>query len=209
MFIELVDALRCTSTHEESWLVASATRMDARHIVDGMLGCPVCAAEYPIANGVADFRRAFGDATPAGLASGGELAMRLAALLDLADARGFAILCGGWGAAAHHLAAIVETPLLVIDPPAGVTGMPGISVIRCDEVLPLAPATARAIALDAGGLERVASAVRTVKPKGRVVADADLSVPDGVSELARDARWWVGEREPESSPLVSLHVRRG
>jgi hypothetical protein len=37
MFIELVDALRCPVPHEESWLVASADRMEARHIVDGTL----------------------------------------------------------------------------------------------------------------------------------------------------------------------------
>src|SRR6476620_4400515 len=58
MFIELVDALRCPNTHEESWLVASADRMEARHIVSGSLGCPICKSEFPIRDGVVDFRTA-------------------------------------------------------------------------------------------------------------------------------------------------------
>ena len=50
MFIELVDALRCPVAHAESWLVAAAIRMEARHIVDGTLGCPVCSAELLLLN---------------------------------------------------------------------------------------------------------------------------------------------------------------
>src|SRR5690242_21064587 len=90
MFIELVDALRCPVPHEESWLVASATRMEARHIVDGLLGCPVCHAEYPIRNGVADFRREPTlplEAAPDPFLRGdATTAMRLAAFLGLSDA---------------------------------------------------------------------------------------------------------------------------
>ena len=56
MFIELVDALRCPQPHAESWLVVASTRTQARHILEGTLGCPVCRAEYPIVDGVVDFR---------------------------------------------------------------------------------------------------------------------------------------------------------
>ena len=140
MFIELVDALRCPVPHEESWLVAAAVRMEARHIVEGTLGCPVCAAEYPISGGVVDFRRAGGQVRPAHPVSDAEQAMRLAAMLDLSSADGFAVLLGDWGAHAAQLAAIVELPLILIDPPVDVTGSPGISVLRCDGELPLADA---------------------------------------------------------------------
>ena len=34
MFIELVDSLRCVASHEETWLVASVSRMDGRHVVE-------------------------------------------------------------------------------------------------------------------------------------------------------------------------------
>ena len=159
MFIELVDALRCPVPHEESWLVAAAVRMEARHIVEGTLGCPVCSAEYPIRDGVVDFRRDGGVIAAAHVASHAELAMRLAALLNLADAQGFAVLLGEWGAHAHELASIVETPLVVVDPPADVVGAPGVSVLRCDgSDVPLAVGSARAMAID-DGVEEVASGV--------------------------------------------------
>jgi uncharacterized protein YbaR (Trm112 family) len=216
MFIELVDALRCPVPHEESWLVASATRMEARHIVDGLLGCPVCQAQYPIRNGVADFRRsesrldspATGSppGTPRGNAAS---AMRLAAFLGLSDALGFAVLLDEWGAEASALRELVETPLLLVDPPPGTEGEPGVSVVLSDGVPPLAAGAARATAIATSSAERVAAAVRITRAGGRVVAPATVALPAGVRELARDETLWVGEKETAVSPLVTLHVRRG
>lgn len=209
MFIELVDALRCPVAHEESWLVAAAVRMEARHIVHGTLGCPVCAAEYPIRDGVVDMRRAPGRAPAAHAASSADDAMRIAALLDLSDAQGFAVLLGSWGSHAAHLSFVAEVPLVLIDPPTELTGSPGVSVIRCDGPLPLAEGAARAMAIDAGDAGRVASAIRATRAKGRILAPAHVPVPGGVTELARDEATWVGERAASTSPLVTLHVRRG
>ena len=209
MFIELVDALRCPVPHEESWLVAAALRMEARHIVEGTIGCPVCAAEYPIARGVVDFRRTAGHAPATPEASTPDDAMRIAALLGLSDAQGFAVLLGSWGSHATELGAVTELPLVLVDPPEDVTGSPGISVLRTDGLVPLAVGAARAMALDAGDAARVESAVRATRTKGRILAPAQVAVPDGVKELARDDRAWVGEREPAGSPLIALHVRRG
>jgi uncharacterized protein YbaR (Trm112 family) len=208
MFIELVDALRCPVAHAESWLVASADRMEARHIVEGTLGCPVCRAEYPIHRGVVDFRRESPRRLPPRTAPDPEQAMRLAAFLDLSDASGFAVLAGARGAHAPLVRAQVDTPLVLIDPPEDVEGEPGISVLRCDGELPLAAGAARGVAIDGGSPERVASAVRATRATGRVVASASTPLPDGVREIARDDTDWVGEREPLASPVVTLHVRR-
>jgi uncharacterized protein YbaR (Trm112 family) len=209
MFIELVDALRCPVPHEESWLVATPSRMIFRHIVEGTIGCPVCRAEYPVSRGVADFRRGAHTALPAAAPADDAQAARLAAFLDLVDPTGFAALLGRWSVHAPALRAMVETPLVVVDPPDETEGEPGISVIRCDGVLPLAPGTARGIAIDEGSDERVASAVLATRPMGRVVAATSVPLPGGVTELARDEAMWVGERQAIASPLVSLHVRRG
>ena len=208
MFIELVDALRCPVAHAESWLVAAAIRMEARHIVDGTLGCPVCSAEYPIRDGVVDFRTHPGQ--PVALASTHDpaLALRLAAMLDLADSHGFAVLLGAWGSHAGALSAVAETPLLLIDPPGDVGGSPGISVLRCDGCVPLAIGAARATAIDNGDSARVESAVRATRAKGRVLAPVSVELPAGVRELVRDDAVWVGERASDVSPLVTLHVRR-
>jgi uncharacterized protein YbaR (Trm112 family) len=209
MFIELVDALRCPVPHEESWLVAATARMEARHIVDGTLGCPVCSAQYTIRRGVVDFRRAASEVVAPPVVSDAAQAMRIAALLDLSEAHGFAVLLGDWGAHAYELASIVELPLLLIDPPADITGAPGISVLRTDGELPLAAGSARAMAIDAASASRAPSAVRATRVNGRVLAPVAVELPAEVRELARDESVWVGERTAPSSPLVSLHVRRG
>jgi hypothetical protein len=209
MFIELVDALRCPTPHEESWLVAAATRMAFRHIVEGTLGCPVCHAQYPIHRGVVDFRRAPRSAPTPDVPPDEEQATRLAAFLDLADRTGFAVLLGPWSVHAPLLRALVETPLVVVDPPEGMEGEPGISVIRCDGEIPLAAGAARGMAIDAGSDSRVASAVRATRVKGRLVAPVSVAVPAEVKELARDDAVWVAEREAAASPLLTLHVRRG
>ncbi len=209
MFIELVDALRCPNPHEESWLVAAATRMEFRHIVDGTMGCPVCKAQYPVRRGVVDFRRAGTAVVPQPSPPDHAEAARLAAFLDLTDRTGFAVLLGAWSVHAPLVRGLVETPLIIVDPPDGTEGEPGISVLLCDGPIPIAAGSARGMAIDGGGVTRVASAVRATRAKGRVYAPVSVPVPDGVTELARDAATWVGERGTSASALVSLHVRRG
>ncbi len=208
MFIELVDALRCPVPHEESWLVASTGRMVFRHIVEGTLGCPVCKAQYPIRRGIVDFRRAPHALLPPEAPPDDEQATRLAALLDLSDESGFALLLGAWSVHAPLVRGRAETPLMLVDPPEGMEGEPGISGIRCDGVLPIAPGAARGVAIDGGAPARVASAVRATRAKGRLVAPVTLPLPAEVSELARDETVWVGERDAPASPLLTLHVRR-
>jgi uncharacterized protein YbaR (Trm112 family) len=207
MFIELIDALRCPNQHEESWLVLAASRMEHRYVVTGTLGCPVCLSEFPIENGVADFRLAGGSVPPRpDVVIGPDDAMRLAALLDLADATGFAVLLGGWGKSADALHEIVETPLLLVDPPETVEASPGISVVRCDGHIPVASGAARGVACDSA--QRVEECARIAKARGRLVAPASTLIPFGANELARDSRLWVAEVESVSSRPVALHVRR-
>ena len=214
MFIELVDALRCPRPHEESWLVLAASRMEARHVEEGTLGCPVCHAEYPIRGGIADFRV---DAAPAASHSADAPsavdhvpADALAAMLDLGDALGFAVLLGEWGRRAGALLELEPIPpLLLVNPPDGVPIVPGLSGVRSDAASPLAPGAARAAAADGAHAQHLTWAVQATRAGGRVVAPAAAGVPPGVRELVRDARLWVGEREAAPSPLVRLHVRRG
>ena len=218
MFIELVDTLRCPRAHEESWLVLAAARIEARHIQEGTLGCPICRAEFSVRDGVADFRLD----SPGNAAEGPQLAAsasdviegvsadHLAALLDLGDALGFVVLMGAWGRRATSLLELdVVPPLLLVDPPDDVQIVPGLSGVRSGASLPLAAGAARAVAVDDVGTARLESAVRVTRARGRIVAPAAASVPEGVRELARSGAVWVGEREAAPSDLVRLHVRRG
>ena len=208
MFIELVDALRCPRPHEESWLVVAAERLVARHIVAGTLGCPVCAAEYPIRDGIVDFSGGAARPVAAAIPPSAEQAVRLAALLALDDAQGFAVLLGEWGAHAIELRGLVECPLVLVDPPDDVEAAPGLSIIRTGGSLPIAAGSARGVAVDAGHPERVASAVTVTRSGGRVLAPAAAPLPAGLRELARDTAGWVAEREAAPSGLVTLRVRR-
>src|SRR5690348_2618664 len=115
MFIELIDVLRCPNAHEESWLVLASRRIDGRDVMEGVLGCPVCASEFPITDGVVRFARdARRDAAPE-QPSEAE-ALRLAALLDLATPRGYAIIVGALGSSAPTLRALTDVPLLLVNP---------------------------------------------------------------------------------------------
>lgn len=164
--------------------------------MDGVLGCPVCGAEYVIARGVVRF-----DAVelPAPVTPNAEEAMRLAAFLELTDASGFALLFGRWGAHVDQVRRLSETPLVLVNPPAAIEGEAA-GIILARDALPLARSSARAAALD----ERVSadlarSAVSAVRTGGRVIGPISIALPEGLAELARDAQVWVAEKTAAAS----------
>ena len=213
MFIELIDVLRCPNAHEESWLVLASGRLDERDMMEGVLGCPVCEAEYPIANGVIRFARESRAHAVAG-SSSEEEALRLAALLDLATPKGYAIITGTLGNHAPYLQALTDVQLLLVNPPPGVEMGSGVSGITVDPewtMLPLASSSARAVALDdLATPAQLLAALRVVRPSGRVLAPLALSLPDGISELARDDRQWLAERgsAARESGIIPLERRK-
>jgi uncharacterized protein YbaR (Trm112 family) len=209
MFIELVDVLRCPEPHEETWLVLAATHVVDRDVMEGTLGCPVCAAEYPIVNGVARFDRGMPHvAEPS--ETNEEEALRLAAQLNLADPRGYAVLVGATAAQGPLVATMTGVQLLLVDPPPEIgmgLGISGLTTPAGSAMLPLARASARGIALDAAtSAERARAAVEVVRTGGRLVAPISLELPDGLAELARDDRVWVAERSAATatSGVISL-----
>jgi len=210
MFIELVDMLRCPNRHEESWLVLAADRTNGRYVMDGMLGCPICHAEYPIVAGVARFG---GPPVARTCPPDASESLRLAALLDLSDARGYTILVGATGNHAPGMRELTDVQLLLVDPPAGIEMGNGLSGLTTNQasVLPVAAASARAIALDDSATPALLDAALTVLvPGGRLLAPVRLPLPAEVSELARDDRHWLAERlrTPVSSGIVSIDRRR-
>ena len=206
MFIEFVDSLRCPHPHAESWLVASAERMEGRDIVTGVLGCPVCKSQFAIADGVADFRAApAARSGPPGPARDAGDAERMAALLDLTDDRGYAVLSGEWTVLGPAIRSLTGVHVMLVNPLNGIRMGGGISGMAVDDVLPLAPRSARGIALSAAATPQfLASAFRAVAPLGRVVAPVAVPVPREVSELARDSDVWVGVNNAEPGAIVEL-----
>jgi len=205
MFLPLIDRLRCLNVHEDTWLVASIDRADERDVVEGTLGCPVCSAEYRIREGVVWF----GDAPAAAAqAPSSAEALRLAAALDLTDARMTAILHGSWGAHASVLRGLSHAQMLLVNPPHGVTSGDGISIVR-SPVAPVAAGWADAAALDlAAGDAMAASVTTSLRTGGRLLAPAGAELPAGFSELARDADVWVAQLDAGAVAGAPIAISR-
>jgi hypothetical protein len=209
MFIELIDVLRCTRAHEESWLVGAFDEVQDRDVIRGRLGCPVCHAEYPIERGTVHFdvgpRATL--AVPAGPPGSPDETLRLAAMLGLAGAGGVVLLGGGWGAYAESLEQLVPARYVAINP-AGVAPLgPSGSVLMTAGTVPLGAGSVRGAALDERTLDLAPGALRALATRGRLVAPASSALPSGVAELARDERHWVAERGAAASAPVALRTR--
>lgn len=208
MHVELIGMLRCPSGGH-SLLVAAATLTRDRRVLEGTLGCPVCAAEYEIAGGVALF------ATQAVVARAAppseDAATRLAAFLELSDARGFALLSGSTGAHAGHVQRLSATPLVLVNPPHQASGFDVVAAIRTVDSLPFADGLARAAALDGSESPALAAAiVRVVRGGGRVTGPVHQPLPPELVEIARDHQDWVAERVAAPPPTIRLvEIARG
>jgi uncharacterized protein YbaR (Trm112 family) len=189
MFVPLVDVLRCTNAHVDTWLVASIERAEERDIKEGTLGCPSCLSEYPIREGIVYFVE---PSTPLSFQPPRESdAMRLAAALDLTDPRMTAVLQGAWGAHAQLVRAYSPAELLLLNPPGGQTSGDGISIVMSD-VAPLAAASTNAVAVDSSVSDELfASLRRSMRAGARLLAPAPMPLPPGFVELARDEDVWV------------------
>ena len=206
MFISLVDILRCPNAHEETWLVASIDRADNRDIRVGTLGCPICTGEYPIRDGIVIFDEAL--PPPPYHAPSEEDAIRLAAALDLTDARMIAVLQGDWGVQAPIIAGMSPVQLILVNPPDGITSGDGASIVRAASA-PLARGSVDAAAFDGSASPAmIASLVASLRPGGRLVAPASTPMPEGATELVRDDDIWVAHVEGAATSAPISLARR-
>ncbi len=207
MFTELIDMLRCPNAHEDSWLVATSTRSAERHILDGVLGCPVCRASFAIEDGEARFgtARRDGEAPP----FDEDTAFRLAAQLHLLEAPQPILVTGEWSRAipallriiAHVKVFVGDTHLtLPLDERVSTLTLPAAG-------LPLATGALRGLALDAAHVSAplLGAAARVVRTKGRLVVPAGTALDlSDWTPLASDAHHTVAERLPSASAPIPL-----
>lgn len=206
MHIELTEMLRCPAAHRDEFLVLSTGEMTGRHVRTGLVGCPVCRRNYPIAGGVADFRDAPAaparPAAPAPSGAAGEPASDVAALqalLDLGGPGGFVVLVGEAARHAAGLAALMGGVHFVgVNAPADVADFDALSLLRTDAVLPLRAGMARAVLVGRDVAESaawVAEAVRVLLHGRRLVVARELAAPPaGTRPLAAGQGLWVGEK---------------
>jgi hypothetical protein len=206
VFIEMIDLLRCINAHEDTWLVASFREVTNRIVTEGMLGCPICRAEYQIRNGVADFTRgesiADYEVERAHVSHRREeLATRAGAYLDATQPGATIVLGGLWAYAAQELAEMGDLRVIALNPPREVKESERVGIVRSAGAIPLASNSCHGAALDAWfSIETVDEAIRVARPLGRIVGPTSLNASTAVV-LAHDEQYWVGEKAPE---IVSL-----
>jgi len=208
VFIEMLDLLRCVNPHEDTWLVASLKAISNRFVIDGILGCPVCHAEYGVRHGIVDFRQE-GDSLPTPSPGSGpvprnreELATRVGAFLNATEPGATLVVGGAWGNAAQELSVMTETRVLVLNPAKEVDESETVGLLRVSREIPLAAGSALGVAVDASfPPEIISSAVKVVRPGGRILAPTSMTPPAGAAILARDDRFWVAEKPAEMIPL--------
>ncbi len=177
MLLELTEVLRCPRDHEESFVVCVSYAAEGRHVVRGLVGCPLCHAEFPIRNGVLDLSEALGAGAraaepgegvrspgaeastpgaqpgargPAPERTGSAAALTpeaLATFLDLRGPGGYAVLAGGAGRLAAGLAALVPGVHLVVLNAPEGARAPECSYVVAPDRIPLKASQARAVVL--------------------------------------------------------------
>jgi hypothetical protein len=177
-----------------------------RDVVRGVVGCPVCQAEFQIIESVLYMAvsRTGGQAVSEGALPPDRLtdlpsydASALASFLALEGRGGYAVLAGR--AARNAADLVTQLPgvhVVAVNPPEGIAPAGMVSVIRTHESIPLRTRHARAVALgaDVAGGAWLAEAERVLLPGLRLVVEGEDAEPRLSDVLARGGGVLVGEK---------------
>lgn len=190
MHILLTDVLTCPRCGPDFGLVLLADRIEERRVARGSLGCPNCRAMYPIRGGVADLRlsaAAGPEPLPAPAGDPSEPALRLAALMGLAEAHGTVLVAGPGAVLAPALSRLVPEAEIVAYTPEPPDAAPegSVSPIAGADALPFRARAFRGVALTGATSDALLpEAVRVLQPGARVVVDpAPPGTADRLSAL--------------------------
>ena len=197
VFIELTDLLRCPVDHPEAHLVVATGEMKDRAILRGIIGCPVCQAEFHVDKRIAHFGS--DDAVePSELPAD---AAALHSFLGLSNPGGYVVLVGSAVRAAAALGELLGAVHLVgINAPNDVAPAPMLSLLESPGFIPLRTASVRGVVI---GRERVsqkwlAEAARVLLPGLRMVVLSEQGEAVGVDRMATGPGVWVGKKRGTS-----------
>lgn len=212
MRVELAEILRCPAAHDASSLITLASARERGVLIEGVLGCPHCGAEYALTDGAVNFADPRGVPHPQRAGSDADAAMRLAALLRLEYAAVpvmHVALLGDYARAACAIARLVPVHVISINATVVEYDLVDTLWVSPAQQLPFADDALVGAACDTIHVPLLADVTRVVRPGGRVMAPISVPVPAGCRELARDEREWVAEvvARPHTSPLTPLRRR--
>jgi uncharacterized protein YbaR (Trm112 family) len=199
VFIELTDQLRCPADHAESFLVLLPDVMEGRHVVRGVLGCPVCNAQYPIAEGVVQFggsgpadepRQQQPLSRPAGPDAGA-----IQAFLGIEGPGGYVGLVGDASRFAQDLLPLLPgVHLVAVNPPMGTVPSAQTSVLMAGR-MPVKARALRGVVLgkpQSADADWQARAIQAVLPGLRATGEGPAPAGEGFVLLGEADGWWVG-----------------
>ena len=196
MYVALSDLLICPRCGPTYGLILLPESIRDRRVAEGVLGCANCRERYRVVSGLADLRvPGVGVEGGPGSWSGGEAedpAVRLAALMGLAEARGTVLVAGPASRLAGTLADLVEEiEIIAVSGEAdvakaaeeSVTGR-AVSRMLVSGTFPVRTGSMRAVALTGVWSGRVDEGVRVLAPLGHLVLDPAPSGARGQVEAA-------------------------
>jgi hypothetical protein len=97
---------------------------------------------------------------------------------------------------------MTDTRVLALNASKPVEESETVGLIRVGSEIPLAPGSVLGVAVDASfPAEIMSSALKVVRPGGRIVGSVRLQPPGDLAVLASDERYWVAEKPAEMVPL--------
>lgn len=198
MFIELAEFLRCPKAHDEAYCVVTPDEMDRRTVVAGVVGCPACQTDYPIQDGVVDFRPP--DVRSALAPNRSESAVcphTVQALLALSGPGGYVVLAGSAAQSTQSLTTLVEgVHFIGVNVTPDVRRADWLSLLLSVDVMPLRSSMARGVVV--GGECATApwldEAARILLRGRRLLVLAEVPGPPALKQLATGDGMWIGEK---------------
>lgn len=205
MLLELTEMLRCPHAHEEAYVVCVPIAAEGRDVRRGVVGCPVCQAEFQVTDGVLvlDDSRRVGQSVSESAFTYPLTDLptydseALEAFLHLEGRGGYVVLAGSAARHAGALAARLDgIHVVAVNPPPGTVTTGAVSVVLAPQGLPLKTQSMRAVALgrDHAGPHWLDEAVRVLLPGLRLVVERETAEPAGATVLARGGGVLVAEK---------------
>jgi len=201
VFIELAELLRCPGPHSNSYCVLSSDVASGRRVIRGVVGCPVCKAEYAIEDGVVEFGvdPVLGSDSRSDDITTEQMpdSETVQALLALGNLGGYVVLVGSVTRLSGGLAELIgATHHVGVNPPPEVCESSNMSLVRSTQTIPIESSFASGVVIGreyarepwlSEGARVLADGMRLV------VADEGVSVA-GVERLVTERGLWVGEK---------------